>query len=491
MHIIVVGLNYRSAPVEVRECFAFSNADLEEGVARLLATEEIREAVIVSTCNRTEIYAVVTSLQPGLDAVHAYLEDHSGLKTQSFLPHLYEYVGETAVRHLFKVTSGLDSMVLGETQILGQVRSGFLFSQENAATGTLFNHLFRRAVTVAKRAHSETKIGENAVSVSYAAVELAKKIFESLDQKTVLIIGAGKMSELTAKHLNANGATNVIVCNRTYERAKELADKFHGKAMDMNSLDLALREADIVVSSTGAEGYVVTKAQVQATMKKRRHRPMFLIDIAVPRDLDPAMSGVDNVFLYDIDDLEGVIRVNMEERAKEAEKVGVIIDEELVAFRQWLNAQEASPLIQALRSKAMNMQAELMQNLSNKVPNLTEKELHTVNKLTTAMINQLIHKPITEVKEMAAEHEAALYLDAFKRIFGLEAEAGNAAKADGNVKDEQPSKGRKPDAKSDQQRNGRAAMDASVVAVQEQMQQARQEEAPARKGGFFGRFGVH
>ncbi|HEU4965077.1 MAG TPA: glutamyl-tRNA reductase [Bacilli bacterium] len=484
MHIIVVGLNYRSSPVEVRERFAFTDAEMEAGIARLVGTQQVREAVIVSTCNRTEVYAVVDALKPGLDTIHAYLAEHSGLAQGAFLTHLYEYEGEQAVRHLFRVTAGLDSMVLGETQILGQVRSGFLFSQEQGKTGRLFNNLFRRAVTVAKRAHSETKIGENAVSVSYAAVELAKKIFESLDHKTVLVIGAGKMSELTAKHLNANGATKVIVCNRTYERAKELADKFNGKALDMNSLDLALKEADIVVSSTGAEGYVVTKAHVQATMKKRRHRPLFLIDIAVPRDLDPAMGDLDNVFLYDIDDLEGVIRVNMEERAKEAEKVGVIIGEELVAFRQWMNAQEASPLIQGLRQKALGMQADLMQNLNNKVQNLSDKEIHTVNKLTMALVNQLIHKPITEIKDMATEDDAVVYLEAFKRLFGLEEEAASNRPADGKDK---------PKQQADKPKQPAEQGNPSVVAVQAQMEQTRQEEASAgaRPAELFGRYGTH
>lgn len=328
-------------------------------------------------------------------------------------------------------------------------------------TKSLFNNLFRRAVTVAKRAHTETHIGENAVSVSYAAVELAKKIFETLDQKTVLVIGAGKMSELTAKHLNANGATNVMVVNRTYQRAKELADKFLGKALDMNSLDLALREADIVVSSTGAEGYVVTKQQVAETMKKRRHRPLFLIDIAVPRDLDPEMTKLDNVFLYDIDDLEGVIAVNMQERAREAEKVGVIIGEEMVAFQQWLTEQEAIPLIQLLREKAKGMHDNLMHNLNNKMPDLTEKERHTVDKLTMMMLNQMIHEPIKQVKEMASEQQAALYLDAFSRIFGLEQVAAERTHP---VRERQAA----PEPVAE-----------TIAVAAQQIEQARQEESPA------------
>jgi glutamyl-tRNA reductase len=471
MYILVVGLNYRSAPVEIRERFALPANVLEAALQTLKRTGRVQECVVVSTCNRTEIYAVAEDRVSGEEEIREYLSELSGLGREQFEPHLYQHGEMNAVRHLFRVTSGLDSMVLGETQILGQVRSAFLFAQEKGATGPIFNNLFRRAVTVAKRAHTETQIGENAVSVSYAAVELAKKIFESLDHKTVLIIGAGKMSELTAKHLNANGATRVIVVNRTYQRAKELADKFDGKALDMNSLDLALREADIVVSSTGAEGYVVTKQHVAATMKQRRHRPLFLIDIAVPRDLDPEMTKVDNVFLYDIDDLEGVIKVNMQERAKEAEKVGVIVGEEMAAFRTWLNEQEAIPLIQKLREKALQAQANLMQNLINKVPDLTEKEVHTVNKLTMTMVNQLIHEPIVQVKEMATEKQAELYLEAFARIFGLEEESRQRqkkGKADGQV----PVSTVDPEAK--------AQMSVAAVAVTKQLEQARQEEASAK-----------
>lgn len=472
MYIMSMGLNYKSAPVEIRERFALPESDLEGALEQLRASGQVKESVIVSTCNRTEVYAVVESKPAGEQESRRFLSELSGLPVESFTDYLYEHGEQEAIRHLFRVTSGLDSMVLGETQILGQMREAFLYSQEHGATGPIFNYLFKRAVTAAKRAHTETKIGENAVSVSYAAVELAKKVFESLDDKTVLIIGAGKMSELTAKHLNANGATRVVVVNRTYSRAKELADKFNGRALDMNSLDLALREADIVVSSTGAKGYVVTKDQIQATMKQRRHRPLFLIDIAVPRDLDPAMAKVDNVFLYDIDDLEGVIAVNMQERAREAEKVGMIIGEEMAAFRQWMHEQQAAPLIMKLREKAKTAQSNLMHNLTNKVPNLSEKEKHTVNKLTMSMINQLIHEPIVQVKEMASEKDAALYLETFARLFGLD-----------NLPEEPPAVA--PAERAEQQV-------AAAMAVTAQIKQARQEEASAKAkvGGLLERIGA-
>ncbi|PWK15827.1 glutamyl-tRNA reductase [Tumebacillus permanentifrigoris] len=488
MYIMVVGLNYRSAPVEIRERFALPESELEVALAKLRRSGAIHEVVLVSTCNRTEIYAVAEDRAAGEEAIYGYLTDLSGVPRATFLPHLYVYGENQAIRHLFRVTAGLDSMVLGETQILGQVRTAFLFSQEIGATAAVFNGLFKRSVTVAKRAHNETKIGENAVSVSYAAVELAKKIFESLDNKTVLIIGAGKMSELTAKHLNANGATQVLVVNRTYQRAKELADKFDGKALDMNSLEMALKEADIVVSSTGAEGYVVTKEHVKATMKTRRHRPLFLIDIAVPRDLDPEMCKVDNVFLYDIDDLEGVIAINMKERQKEADKIEIIIAEEMSAFRQWQNEQQAKPLILKLRENAMAQQAQLMQNLVNKVSGLSEKDVHTINKLTMTLINQMVHGPITQVKEMATEKEADMYLSVFSRIFGLD--GGEESASDKPVAEK--SSGSVQEAAVNVQAIGLSSHTSAKVAVTKQLDQTRQEEAPAaaRMSSIRGRWGT-
>ncbi|WP_018131499.1 glutamyl-tRNA reductase [Effusibacillus pohliae] len=421
MNIVVVGLNYRTAPVEIRERFSVSDKVLSGALQQLAEADELLETVIVSTCNRTEVYAVTDAPDFGREAIIQFLADASGIDREVFLPYLYTHVDDQAVRHLFRVTCGLDSMVLGETQILGQVRDAFLHAQELKVTGPTFNNLFKRAVTLAKQAHSQTEIGRHAVSVSYAAVELAKKIFEELDNKTVLIIGAGKMSELTAKHMFASGARRVLVVNRTFERAKELADKFEGHALELKSIDLALKEADIVISSTGAEGYVVSKNQVAAVMKQRRYRPLFLIDIAVPRDLDPEINKLDNVFLYDIDDLEGVIAANLEERKKEAEKISVIIEQELVAFKQWQTERAAIPLIQAVQKKAGDIQQAAMESLQNKLPNLTERELWQIQKHTMHMINQMLHEPIRQIKEMAAEPQAELYLEVFSRIFGLQA----------------------------------------------------------------------
>lgn len=296
MHIVVVGLNYRTAPVEVREQFAFAESDLPAALHQLMKTKGVLEGVVVATCNRTEIYVVMDRLHMGGYFLRGFMEQWFGVKNEQFAQHMYIYEDEQAIAHLFRVTCGLDSMVIGETQILGQVRSSFLTAQAEGVTGTWFNRLFKQAVTLGKRAHSETSIGESAVSVSYAAVELGKRIFGMFTGKRVLILGAGKMSELTVKHLYSSGAAEVIVANRTLSRAIELAEKFSGKPSTIEDALKTLNEVDIVISSTGADGYVLSADQVANAMKRRPSRPLFMIDIAVPRDIDPAAANVPDVF---------------------------------------------------------------------------------------------------------------------------------------------------------------------------------------------------
>ncbi|ERI11562.1 glutamyl-tRNA reductase [Aneurinibacillus aneurinilyticus] len=420
MHILTIGLNYRTAPVEIRERFAFLEQDKPEALAKLQNTKSILECVIVGTCNRTEIYAVVDQLHTGRHFIKNYLSEWFDVPREEFIDHIYIKENDAAVRHLFHVVCGLDSMVLGETQILGQIKDAYALSQSQGATGTVFNKLFQQAITLAKRAHSETEINKNAVSTSYAAIELGKKVFGYFDNKTVLVLGAGKMSELTAKHLHANGAPRVLVANRTYERAVSLAEKFRGMAMPMEQLQDALVLADIVISSTGSDDYVVTKRDVETIMRKRRQRPLFMIDIAVPRDLDPAINDLDGVYLYDIDDLEGIVAANMRERAREAEKIGIMIGEELVTFKAWLNTLGVGPLISALREKLLTHQQEAMRNIENKCPELTEKEIRMINKQTRSLINQIMHDPIVRIKEMAGQPGADEALDMFIKLFALE-----------------------------------------------------------------------
>ena len=420
MHIMVVGLNYRTAPVEVRERFTFAEAELAEAVKQLKQTKSILEGVIVATCNRTEIYAVVDRHHLCGHYVRSFMEQWFGMPRKHFTQHLYMYEDEQAIKHLFRVASGLDSMVIGETQILGQVREAFLLAQRQKATGTLFNMLFKQAVTLAKRAHAETSIGEAAVSVSYAAVELGKRIFGQFAGKTVMIMGAGKMSELTVKHLYANGADRVLVANRTYERAVELADKFNGIPLTYADAARRLTEADVVISSTGSQEYVLTMAQVEAAMQQRKSRPLFMIDIAVPRDLDPAIATVANVFLYDIDDLEGIVESNLEQRKKEASKIDSMIATELEAYRQWYKTLGVVPLIRALQTKAETIHQETMGSLMNKLPDLDEHELKVIRKLTKSIVNQMMQDPIVRIKDMAGDKRADDAMDMFVKLFALE-----------------------------------------------------------------------
>lgn len=419
IHIIVAGLNYKTAPVEIREKFAVADSEFSKAVMKLKNTNSILECVIVATCNRTELYAVVDRPQICGHYLRNFIESWFGVPREQFNKHIYVYEYDKAIDHLFRVTSGLDSMVIGETQILGQIKDSFLLAQKLGATGTIFNTLFKQAVTMAKRAHSETGIGENPVSVSYAAVELGKRIFGTYENKTIMLIGAGKMSELSAKHLHSNGAAKVIVMNRTVQRAQELADKFNGIACGMDEMSRYLPEVDVIISSTGAEGLVLTQQMLQPVLQKRKSKPMFLIDIAVPRDLDPAISDLPNVFLYDIDDLQLIVNHNLEERRREALKIEEMIKEEMASFHHWMKTQAVGPVIQALQTKASSIHETTLDNLMNRLPNLNEQERKLIRKLTKSMMNQLLRDPIVKVKEMSAGRDGKQALQMFEEIFAL------------------------------------------------------------------------
>ncbi|WP_113930192.1 glutamyl-tRNA reductase [Bacillus sp. P14.5] len=429
MHIIVVGLNYKTAPVEIRERLSFNEADLQTAMETLKGKKSILENVIVSTCNRTEVYAVVDQLHTGRYYIKEFLSQWFELDKEEFSPYLFIYEQDGAVEHLFNVTCGLNSMVVGETQILGQIRTSFLASQESKTTGTVFNHLFKQAVTLAKKAHSETEIGSNAVSVSYAAVELAKKIFGDLSGKHVLILGAGKMGELAIKNLHGSGATKVTVINRTFEKAVDLAEKFNGNAKTLQELQCALVEADILISSTGAKDYVITKDQMVLVERMRKGRPLFMVDIAVPRDIDPEIENLESAFLYDIDDMEGIVQANMAERQKAAEAIGIMIEAEIVAFKDWLNMLGVVPVISALREKALTIQGQTMESIERKMPDLSDRERKILNKHTKSIINQLLKDPILQAKELAALPDGQEKLDLFIKIFNIEEQLQPPAEA--------------------------------------------------------------
>ncbi|AUS87713.1 glutamyl-tRNA reductase [Lysinibacillus capsici] len=420
MHTIVVGLNYKTAPVEIREKLSFIESELPQAMEALQKQKSILENVIVSTCNRTEIYAVVDQLHTGRHFVKQFLANWFDLPVETFSSYLTIREEDEAVEHLFKVTAGIDSMVLGETQILGQVKKSFLSGQEIGTTGTVYNQLFKQAVTFAKRAHNETAIGENAVSVSYAAVELAKKIFGSLQRKHVAILGAGKMGELAIENLYGSGVGKVTVINRTFEKAESLAAKFHGEAKSMKELQCSLLEADILITSTGATDYVIDYELMQFVERLRKGKPLFMVDIAVPRDIDPRVGDLPNVFLYDIDDLQGIVEANLAERERAAADITNMIGEEVVQFKDWVATLGVVPVISALRKKANRIQQETMTSIENKMPDLTERERKILSKHTKSIINQLLKEPILQAKEMANSPKANEQLRLFQQIFGIE-----------------------------------------------------------------------
>ena len=399
MSIILVGVNHKTAPVEIRERLAFSDEACADGLRRLVDGEIVREGLIVSTCNRVEILSATTTEQSETSAGRlAEFLDGAGRLPSGFLSnHLYRHTDDEAVRHLFRVASSLDSMVVGEPQVLGQVRHAYSVAVEAGTAGRILNRLVHHTFRVAKRVRNETGIAANAVSISYMAVELGKKIFESLKGSTVLLVGAGEMAELSARHLLNAGASRVVIANRTEETARRLAEEFGATTVPFDQLDRALTEADVVICSTGAPTYVITEAQARRSLGRRRNRPTCFIDISVPRNIDPAVGKVPNVFLFDIDDLESVISSNIREREREAERAESIVQSEVMQFQQSLRLMDVGPSIGALREKMQEVaRAELLRQRKRLGALSAEQEaaieallLSTVNKISHPILNQM------------------------------------------------------------------------------------------------------
>ncbi len=419
MHLTLVGLSHKTAPVDIREKLTFPASRQEHALAHLLDSDAVTEAVIVSTCNRTEIYAVTAASHDGPAAIIDFMADYHDLDRTELVRYLYISEGEAVVRHLFRVVASLDSMVLGEAQILGQVKEAYDHAFTYQATGRVFNKLFRQSFEVGKRVRTETDIGENAVSISYAAVELAKRVFDTLEGRCVLVLGAGKMSELTAKNLVGAGVSRTLVANRTFERAVELAERFDGEAIPYESLFERMREADIVISSTAAPGYVITK-ELLAPVLHRRRDPLFLIDIALPRDIDPECARLGDAFVYNIDDLNGVVSTNLEERMREAERAEVIIAEEMIAFETWLDSMAVVPTVAAIRAKAERVRTEELEKAMKRLGGLSEKELKTVEMMSQAIVNKMLHGPTERLKQVSGERYGVGYIEAARYLYGLD-----------------------------------------------------------------------
>ncbi len=399
MKILAVGLNHKTANVEIRERLAFNGPKLEEGILQLIKINGVKEIALMSTCNRVELYACVNNTHTASEGIKNFLADFHSLPRKDFENALYIYAEFDAVRHIFRVASSLDSMIVGEPQILGQLKDTFDFALAKKTTGVLLNKLMKKAISVAKRVRTETKIAENAVSISFAAVELAKKIFTDLAGKSFMLLGAGEMAELAARHLVNNGVTDVKVANRTYERGCDLAKEFNGKPVRFEEFLQELVNTDIIICSTGAPKYVLHKEQMQKIMKERKNRPVFLIDISVPRNIDPELNKMDNVYLYDVDDLQGVVDTNIGERKKEADKAEAIIDEEVGKFIKWMSSLDSVPTIVALRQKAEEIKNEELEKFKNKFPEIDAEKMKALQYMATAIINKLIHPPTAALKE--------------------------------------------------------------------------------------------
>jgi glutamyl-tRNA reductase len=419
MNIIVVGLSHKTAPVEIRERVAFAPTAMESPLRQLLEQPEIAEAVIVSTCNRVEIYATSRDVEAGITSLRRFLARFHNLAYEELQSHLYDLQGQDAIRHVFRVSSSLDSMVIGEPQILGQIKTAYGYASEFKTVGLILNRFLHKAFSVAKRVRTETQIAGNAVSVSFAAVELARKIFGTLDNKTVLLIGAGEMCELAARHFLNNGVSRVLVTNRTFARAEKLAGEFGGTPIPFEAFPDQLHQADIVLTSTGAPNFILDRHQVEKVLKLRKNKPMFFIDIAVPRDIDPAVNSVDNVYLYDVDDLQGVVQANLKERHKEAKKAEAIVDQEIGQFYNWLATLEVKPTIVSLRQKFEEIRLGEVEKTLRSLKEIGPREEKAIHALTTAIINKILHPPISVLKE-TQNGSGDSYVDALRTLFELE-----------------------------------------------------------------------
>jgi len=408
--------------VEVRERVAFSEGSLPDALLNLKGRDGLLEGMILSTCNRVEIAVTSEEKSDPNPSVNAFLSDAHQLGQPALAQYFYRYEGRDAIRHIFRVAASLDSMVVGEPQILGQLKGAYAAAKAAGSVHGFLELVLTRAFSVAKRVRSETEIGQSAVSVSYAAVELAREIFGSLDNRKVLLVGAGKMSELAARHLRRSGASNIFVTNRTRERADSMAQLFQGKVVEYERFQQMLPEVDIVITSSGAPHFIITRDEMKRVIDKRRNRPMFLIDIAVPRNIEPAVNQLDNVFLYDIDDLEKVIQTNLKGRLKEAEQAEEIIAEEVERLVLRLKTREVTPTIVGLQEHLEQIRQAEIQRLRSKLGVLSQQQEDAIEALTRGIMNKIAHGPITELRKHAGNPDGLFIVDVIRKVFRLEGE---------------------------------------------------------------------
>ena len=418
--IILIGLNHKTAPVDIRECLAFSQDEIRDALNALRALGVVEEAMLFSTCNRVELLITAREHLPAVEAAKKFLARFKQLPLDAFESSLYQHQGEAAVRHVFRVAASLDSMVLGEPQILGQIKAAYRTATEQKTSGVILNRLLHKTFFVAKRIRTETGIGDHAVSISYAAIELGRKIFGHLQGKQVMLIGAGEMAELAVEHLIRQRSGHIYVANRTFERGMELASAYNGTAIRFEEIPDYVKQVDIIISSTGAKGYILHKPQIKSVMRGRRNRPIFFIDIAVPRDIDPQINTLNNVYVYDIDDLKDVVDDNLEDRNREAHKANRIIDEAVINFRRWFQELGVVPTIKALRLKVQEVGRQEVRKTLQQMSHLPVQDQQAIERMTEALINKILHEPTRYLKSNGCQKDRAEALDMARKLFGLD-----------------------------------------------------------------------
>jgi glutamyl-tRNA reductase len=417
MHLLLVGVSHRTAPVDLRERLDFSSGDLGAAVEALASRSATRESVVLSTCNRSEIYVAAPDTATAHQSVIEFLTDFHRLPADAFLPHVFTYQDVAAAQHLFRVAAGLESLVVGEPQILGQVKDAFQTAHERRAAGQLLTKLFHWSFNVGKRVRSETGLGEGAVSVSFAAVALARKIFGKLDGRRVLVIGAGEISTLTAQHLRSHGVGEIVVISRTAANAETLAEAVGGKAVPWDQLTPALGLADIVVSATGSQRPIVTRAQIDRV--RRRGDPLYIIDLAVPRDVEAAVGDIEQVFLFNVDDLQAIVQENLSRRAAEIARAEGIVAEEVARFAAWQRSRATVPTVVALRQRFDTIRRSELQRLDGKLSALPPEGRALVEQVTRLIMEKLLIEPTEQLKALPDEETQAAYTEAISRLFGL------------------------------------------------------------------------
>ena len=418
--ILTIGMNHETAPVELRERFVFADHTIDDVINDLRGIKDIKEFLLISTCNRFEILLTTEKGNNAKESVIGFLSRFSGIPRQELEPTLYVYENHEAIRHIFRVGASLDSMVVGEPQILGQVKDAYRTAVEHKSSSVILNRLMHKTFSLAKKIRTETDIADSPVSISFAAVELAKKIFGNLSGKKALLIGTGEMAELAATYLLSNQIDKILVANRTFAKAVELADQFRGAAISFDEIVQQLQEVDIVISSTASSEPVIFERQVKDSMRPRKNRPLFFIDIAVPRDVEPHVNRIENVFLYDIDDLKGIVDSNIDKRKKEAVKAERMVDEGVIKFTQWLKTLEVVPTIVALQEKCEKIrQIELKKTLSS-LGAVSQEQKKDVENLTLSITKKILTNPILFLKRKKDRDSQNLYLDVTRKLFDLD-----------------------------------------------------------------------